>query len=225
MMNGSVLITGANGGLGCAFVSEFINSPHAQSYDGIYAVRNPSTAHELSKVLSSAKTPHSYELLPIDLSSLDSVRAAAVLLNRRVSAGEIPPIQALILNAAVQHVEGMVVTVNGWESHFAVNYLANFLFVLMILESMDKEQGKIVMISTAMRDSYHWMNSRAFPKGDKEMFTDAETIAHGGDDGETESEKHNEGMRRYAISKCLLAMFMYVLPFSSLSDHPDIFQV
>jgi hypothetical protein len=43
-----------------------------------------------------------YELLTIDLSSLDNARAAATLLNRRVSAGEIPPIQALILNAAVQ---------------------------------------------------------------------------------------------------------------------------
>jgi NAD(P)-dependent dehydrogenase (short-subunit alcohol dehydrogenase family) len=209
-MNGSILITGANGGLGSAFISKLMYSPHAHSCYGIYAVRNVSTAHELSKVLSSAPTSHSHELLSIDLSSLDSVRAAATLLNRRVSSGEIPPIRALILNAAVQHVEGKVVTVDGWESHFAVNYLANFLFVLMILESMDREQGRIVMVSTAMHDSFHWMNSRTFPKGGKEMFKDTDTVADGGEDGATDGEKHIEGMRRYSVSKCLLVMFMCV---------------
>ncbi|KAE9375091.1 NAD(P)-binding protein [Stipitochalara longipes BDJ] len=208
-MDRSVFITGANGGLGTAFIS-LTHRLHSQSIYGIYAVRNTSTAQSLSEILASQPQSR-YELFPIDLSSLHNIRASATLLNRRVSAGEIPPIQALILNAAVQQVDGKRSTVDGLESHFAVNYLANFLFVLMVLESMDKERGKIVIISTAMHDSYHWMNNRIFPVGQKDMLTNIEAVAHGGPDGKSAGEKHGEGMRRYAISKCLLVMFMYQL--------------
>lgn len=55
----------------------------------------------------------------------------------------------------MQHVEGKIITVDEFESHFAVNYLANYLFLFMILESTDKERGRIVLISTALYDSYH----------------------------------------------------------------------
>lgn len=205
-MERSILITGANGGLGSTLVSQLVNSPQSLSTYGIYAVRNTSTAHSLSNILTYTSKSH-YELLPVDLSSLESVRAAATCLNQRVSSGEIPQIEALVLNAAVQHVEGRVITVDGFESHFAVNYLANFLFVLMMLESLDKERGRVVVISTAMHDSYHWMNHRTFSAGEKEMFANIETIVRGGEDGETDEEKRMAGMRRYGISKCLLVMF------------------
>jgi NAD(P)-dependent dehydrogenase (short-subunit alcohol dehydrogenase family) len=109
----------------------------------------------------------------------------------------------------VQHVYGKRMTIDRFKSHFAVNFLAN-LFVLMVLESMHKERGRIVMISTAMDDSHHWTNRRIFRKGQKEMFTGIELIAHGEEDGETAGEKHMGGMRRYAVSKCLLVMFMYI---------------
>jgi hypothetical protein len=123
------------------------------------------------------------------LSLLDSVRASAALLNQRVSAGEVPPMGGLVLNAAVQHLEGRIVAVDELESHFAVNYLANFLFVLMVLGSIDQEWDKIIMIFTPLHDSYYWMNTRIFPEGHKEMFTDTETIACDGDNGETDGEK------------------------------------
>jgi hypothetical protein len=75
----------------------------------------------------------------------------------------------------VQHVEGKIITADEFESHFAVNYLANYMLVLMILESTDKEGGRIVMIFTALHDSYHWMSNRTFRAGEKEMFRDIDT--------------------------------------------------
>jgi hypothetical protein len=75
----------------------------------------------------------------------------------------------------VQHVEGKVITVDEFESHFAVNYLANFLFVLMKSESMNQERGRFVMIFTALHNSYHWMSNSTLRASEKEMFRDIHT--------------------------------------------------
>jgi hypothetical protein len=72
--------------------------------------------------------------------------------------------------------------------------------------------GRIVAISTAMHDSRHWMNSHAFPGREKDIFAEMELGTHGRQDGETLGEKHTEGVRRYAIIKCSLVMFMFASP-------------
>ncbi|KAH8687970.1 hypothetical protein BGZ60DRAFT_394917 [Tricladium varicosporioides] len=211
-LRGTILITGANGGLGSAFVAKFIQSPFSSNYHGLYAIRNPTTATELRNVLEYAPNGQTYDFLTIDLSSLDSIRETAQSLNQRVTLGALPPIRALVLNAAVMHTEEKVVTTDGYESHFGVNYLANFLFVLLILKSMDKEHGRIILISTALHDSHHWMSRGKFLNGKEEMYTTTEDAVGGGehDDG-TEKGKHDVGMRRYSVSKMLLVMFMYEL--------------
>jgi NAD(P)-dependent dehydrogenase (short-subunit alcohol dehydrogenase family) len=40
----------------------------------------------------------------------------------------------------------------GLESNFAVNYLSNFLLVLLLLQSMDKENERIVIVSSLTHD-------------------------------------------------------------------------
>lgn len=209
MSIGSILITGANGGLGSAFITQFLDSPHATIYHGIYTVRNSSSASELNKILESSPS-HSYEILILDLNSLSTIRSTAASLNSRISSGAIPPIRALVLNAAVRPVDGLVLTVDDFESNFGINYIANFLLVLLLLESMDKECGRIVCISTFMHDSHHWICRRSYPDpGDREMYKDTETAAKGGkSDDQTEGGSAMAGTRRYGLSKLLLVMFM-----------------
>jgi NAD(P)-dependent dehydrogenase (short-subunit alcohol dehydrogenase family) len=207
-MERSVLITGANGGLGNAFVSQLVK----QSSYGIYAVRDPSTAQNIPNILSSTHRSH-YKLLTVDPSTLDSVPVAAAWLNKRVSSVEIPPIQTLVLNSAVQHVEGKVITVDEFESHFAVNYLANFLFVLMKSESMNQERGRFVMIFTALHNSYHWMSNSTLRASEKEMFRDIHTNCKwwerwGGLGRSTWQDMDRAGIKRYKVRKCLPAMFV-----------------
>ncbi|KAH6701396.1 hypothetical protein BKA61DRAFT_205325 [Leptodontidium sp. MPI-SDFR-AT-0119] len=206
MAEGSILVTGANGGLGKAFTSQFLSSPHSQTHHGIYTVRNLSSAPKLQEILASA-SPH-HHVIPLDLSSLASVRVTASALKKRISSGEIPPIRTMVLNAAVQQVDGKTYTIDGFESHFAVNYLANFLFVLLMLGTVDSESGRIICISTALHDSFHWMNRSIFLDGEREMFKDMKSVADGGEDG---ADKEKAGMRRYGTSKLLLVMFMYEL--------------
>ncbi|KAH7073094.1 hypothetical protein BKA63DRAFT_473561 [Paraphoma chrysanthemicola] len=215
-LKGSVLITGANGGLGSAFVSNFIKSTYGSQYRGLYLVRNPSTATDLNAVLRSAPASHTSEVLPMDLSSLQSIRGLAANINTRVANGTLEPLRAVILNAAFQEAHGGTLkaktfTTEGYEAHFGVNYLANFLFVLLILRSMDKSHGRIVIVSSTVHDVHDKANSTvgAFDKEEYQtVLTDTEDLAKGieyTDDG------FKAGVRRYGASKTLLVMFMFEL--------------
>jgi NAD(P)-dependent dehydrogenase (short-subunit alcohol dehydrogenase family) len=146
-LQGTVLVTGANGGLGSAIVSRIVNSSLGKEYYGAYTVRSPKTAKALDAVLKKAKD-HEHGIIPMDLSSLAKVREAAALINQRVADGAMPPIRALILNAAFQENTTLTMTEDGFDTTFQVNHLSHFLFTLLILQSMDKEKGRVVVIGS-----------------------------------------------------------------------------
>ena len=146
---GSILITGANGGLGLAIVSRIVSSPLGRDYYGIYTVRNPATADSLNDILRRAAAQHhGHELVAADLSSLASVRAAASDINKRVAQGTVPRIRTMVLNAAYQDTTSLHMTKDGFEITFQVNYLSHFLLTLLLLESMDPQHGRIVVIGS-----------------------------------------------------------------------------
>lgn len=184
---GSILITGANGGLGCAFVAHLLKSVYAHEYQGLYAVCNPSTAHNLQTVLECAPAEHKSEILLLDLSRLESVRGFAEDINTRVSNGTLVPIRALILNAAWQEANSGTLkpktfTDDGYEAHFAINYLANFLLVLMLLQSMDRERGRIIFVCSWIHDTGDSRNNTTGQfAGDeyKILFRDVEALSKG----------------------------------------------
>lgn len=63
-----------------------------------------------------------------------------------MSAGEIPPLLALILNAGFQDFGKQSWTDDGSNVMFAAHYLGPWLLTLLLLKSMDKEAGRMVMI-------------------------------------------------------------------------------
>jgi NAD(P)-dependent dehydrogenase (short-subunit alcohol dehydrogenase family) len=211
-LKGSILVTGANGGLGSAFVANLLKAPQGTDHRGIYTVHNPSTANELKAVLSRGPKTHEHEILPLDLSSLESVRNLARDINARVADGTLAPIRALILNAGWQEagpetLKPRTFTTEGYEANFGVNYLSNFLLSLLLLQSMDKTNGRIVTVSSWAHDSFDSHNNflKIFDKEYQEMFQNTEGLAKGieyTDDG------FKAGMRRYASSKLLMVMFM-----------------
>lgn len=212
-LEGTVICTGANGGLGSAFAKAFAASPEASLHQAIYTVRNPSTADELNAVLKSTPANHQSEVLALNLASLADVRTKAESINTRVAEGGLKPIRALILNAAFQEANAETkkpksYTEEGFEMTFGVNYLANFLLVLLLLKSMDKEHGRIVLVSSWTHDSYDSRNdSISIFEGEKHkvMFSNAEELSKGivyEDDG------YKGGMRRYGASKLAQVMFL-----------------
>ncbi|KAI0199125.1 hypothetical protein F4808DRAFT_221164 [Astrocystis sublimbata] len=109
-MPGTIVLTGANGGLGTAMVSRILATPSFRSCHGVYTVRNtsrptPALDGILQRgTLPSQSTPgaHSYDKLSLDLSSLASAWELASNINERVATGQLPPIRAIILNAACE---------------------------------------------------------------------------------------------------------------------------
>lgn len=63
-----------------------------------------------------------------------------------------PPIRALILNAGVLDFGKQTWTSDGFDVTFASNYLGHWLLTLLLLQSMDKEAGTIVVIGSQMHE-------------------------------------------------------------------------
>lgn len=205
---GTLLVTGANGGLATGLISQFIKSPHASQYKGYYTVRDPSTASTLQSVVATPSQeahPHDYEIATLDLSTLSSTRAGAEAINKRVSEGTLAPIRALVLNAGIQDAK-LNFTSDGMERVFAVNYLHQFLLVLLLLGSMDKERGRIVVISSSAIFPDWWANSMNYKTEEQKiLFTNVDALAKG---TRAIDKDFESAQRRYAMSKVLMIMFM-----------------
>lgn len=149
---GTVLITGANGGLGVAVVREILSRPDLASNNyGIYTVREASSAARLQSALETS-SEHSNDILSLDLTRLDDVRRIASDVNARISSGLIPPIRALILNAAFLEFEEQTWTQDGYDMAFASAYLGHWLLTLLLLQSLDRESGRIVVIGSSAHE-------------------------------------------------------------------------
>lgn len=106
---GTVIVTGANGGLGSAIVQNILGTPDlASNYTGVYAVRKAATATKLNAALSRAPANHKHETVDVDLGSIVDVRKVAADINDKVAKGDLPRIRALILNAGYQDHAGIV---------------------------------------------------------------------------------------------------------------------
>lgn len=148
---GTILITGANGGLGHQIVSRIVSSPElAGHYYGLYAVRDARNAPALQSALSGVgeRDSYFYSIESLDLSRLASVRSFAASVNTRVAAGELQPIRALILNAGYSDMGQEQLTEDGFDMSFASNYLGHWLLTLLLLQSMDRECGRIVVLGS-----------------------------------------------------------------------------
>jgi NAD(P)-dependent dehydrogenase (short-subunit alcohol dehydrogenase family) len=206
-LQGSILVTGASGGLGTALASHI--TTHYPAYYGIYTVRDASAPnHTLTSILTS-----SHEIVSLDLSRHASVRAAAADINARVARGQIPPIRVLILNAGLLEFEQQTWTEDGFDMSFAVNYLGHFLLTLLLLHSMDREQGRVVWIGSSTHDPYAPVVGRHYPNNRWKTIipgqsTDA--IAKGTWSTRAEDPTLHSGFRRYGAAKLCVAMMVYV---------------
>ncbi|KAI1754773.1 hypothetical protein F4782DRAFT_491578 [Xylaria castorea] len=218
---GSIFVTGANGGLGSAIVQHIVKTPSlAKNYYGLYTVRNTERAAAVQSVLKDAKVSagHSYDLVPLDLSSLASTRKVAEDINKRVAEGSIPPIRALILNAAWQEYTSHTMTDDGFDMTFQANHLSHFLLTLLLLKSMDKKSGRIVILGSWSHDTSDKRNTvpgllRAYEDEKWNLVfkepIDTEPLARGKwSKPDDEPGSGNTGYRRYGASKLCEIMFM-----------------
>ncbi|KAK7739617.1 hypothetical protein SLS62_011246 [Diatrype stigma] len=218
---GTVLVTGANGGLGSA-IADLIASRarSAQSkfaeYHGLYTVRDTTLAPVLHSVLSKSPS-HSHDVVSLDLTKLDSVRQVAETINARVTAEAIPPIRALILNAGFQDFGKQIWTDDGLDVTFAANYLGHWLLALLLLKSMDKMSGRIVVVGSQSHDPYDKRNEVTGAFVDEKYRTVVhdqagfEAIAKGTWSSAQEDPTWQSEFRRYGAAKLFSVMIIHEL--------------
>ena len=139
-------------------------------------------------------------LLPLDVSTIVSVRNFASSLVARITSGELPRIRSLICAAAIMQVKGKQMTEDGMETNFQINYLANFLLVLFLMPVMRKDCRIMFFTSNLISDAGSAQGPRI--PGFEEFQEKLPDLV-------TEKSKGNfdEGTMRYGMSKKLLSMF------------------
>lgn len=232
-------MTGANGGLGSAIVSQIVSDTELGAYHGIFTVRDVETATVLRAILESAmptsSSSNEHERISLDLSRLHNVRKVAAAINTNVETGIIPPISAIILNAGYEEGGNQTWTEDGLDTTFVVNYLGHWLLTLLLLRSINKERGRIIWISSWARkyvrlialmfrseltrsspeDKHNIMNGSFEHNRYKTMITDdLDSVAKGTWSPDVDGEPAwAAGYRRYGASKLCGVSMMYVYPY------------
>lgn len=126
---GTVLLTGATGGLGRALLGP-IASRHPEHL--VLLGRSPAPLTTAAQTARDAGA-QDVSVVQVDLADLDSVARAGEAVTALVGAGA-PPLSSLLLNAGIQMTDRQHVSAQGLELTFAVNVAAQHL----LLESTAK---------------------------------------------------------------------------------------
>lgn len=210
---GTIIVTGAAGGIGSGWVLQHLKTPQAKQYHTIYFI-HPSAPGNLKEILETHAPPEStHEILPLDLSRMSEVRLAASALNGRISRGELGRIKILLLIAGAMFLDprtedGVSFTEDRIECNFAVNYLCNYLLILLLIGSLDKGGARVVAIGSTNHNPNFLSTKGAFHSKElKVLFGEGGT-----EDLAKAKEKVRRGgefpasVRRYGRSKwCLIA--------------------
>jgi NAD(P)-dependent dehydrogenase (short-subunit alcohol dehydrogenase family) len=134
------LVTGGNTGIGLSTATELAR----RGGRVCIGCRSMAAGEAAVAAIKSAAGSRDVWLLPLDLSSLTSVRACAAAFLAR---GE--PLHVLVNNAGVGGQRGL--TVDGFELHFGVNHLGHYALTLLLLDRLTASgpDARIVNVSSA----------------------------------------------------------------------------
>lgn len=136
----TIIITGANTGIGLATAETFVKEGHHV----ILACRNPEKAQAAQQYLQSFGTGK-VDHITLDLNSLEQINATA---NEIIS--KYPKIDVLVNNAGMMTPK-LEATEDGFEKQIGVNFLGPFLWTLKLLPLVQKsEQGRIINLASMM---------------------------------------------------------------------------
>ncbi|MFC5955667.1 SDR family NAD(P)-dependent oxidoreductase [Streptomyces pratens] len=130
--------------------------------------------------------------MPLDLARLDSVRAFAADVVARLDGSRI---DALVLNAGLSFRSGAERTQDGFETTFAVNHLAHYLLLRLLMPHL--APGATVVLTTS---GTHDPAVRTFlPMPPRHA--DADLLAHPENDPRRDTDPRAAGGRAYTASK------------------------
>ncbi|MFF1258775.1 MULTISPECIES: SDR family NAD(P)-dependent oxidoreductase [unclassified Streptomyces] len=126
-MQHTIVMTGASRGIGRVAAGHMLRrSPNVRL---VIVARGSSGARTAAELGVGG---HAVSHVLADLGSLKSVHSAATEIRDRLERGELPPLHGFVGNAGVQYSNALTEGPDGFESTFAVNVLANHLFVRLL---------------------------------------------------------------------------------------------
>ena len=142
MNNRSVIITGANTGLGLECARAIL--ARDESWHIVLAVRDVSRG---AAAVAELGAPDRCTVLACDLASLASVHAFTTA----VAAAGLPALHAVVCNAGLQVVSGLQMTADGVEITFGVNHLGHFALIEGLRAQL-VAPARIVMVASGTHD-------------------------------------------------------------------------
>ena len=140
----TAVVTGANSGLGLVDSVELARHGAAV----ILAVRNKNKGEEAAHEVAAAASGPEPEVMELDLSDLDSVRAFAASLKGR-------PIDLLVNNAGIMMTPPRT-TADGFELQFGTNHLGHFALTGLLLNALQKaDAARVVTVSSTEHKGGH----------------------------------------------------------------------
>ena len=172
-MSTTVVLTGGTAGFGLIAAEHFNRSTDIELFVG---ARRP--------------TQHG-DAIPLDLSALDSVRSFAATVGGRLGGA---PIDVLVLNAGIVRADVETRTVDGYETTFAVNHLAHYLLLRLMLASL-ADGATIVMTTSGTHDPA--TGAGLLPP----RHANADLLAHPDRDPDLDPRPRKAGEHAYSASK------------------------
>ena len=138
-VNKTALVTGANSGLGFEAAAQLAEAGYGRV---ILACRTLDKAEAAKRALAERTGADPFETLEVDVSSIESARAASDELVRRGN-----PVDTLLLNAGMVSGEAMNKTVDGLEVAFASSIIGHHVMTLGLLDAGVIPDGARVVIA------------------------------------------------------------------------------
>ena len=196
-LNGTVVITAANGALGSKVALKI-----ARQYPFVHLLltaRNiwAQSVNDVSEQIRSLG-PRSFEIAQLDLASFHSIRKFSTCQVDRVRTGDIPSIQLVINCAAIASFKADALTEDGFDLVYQTNCLGPFLLTANLLEAFRVNHGdsgtRIINIGSSLMSmgKLDYFENQPVRKVDSPLGI-------------------KEGLVRYGSSKLLLNAAMYAL--------------
>lgn len=167
----TIVMTGATSGIG-AVAADRLRRDHRL----IAGVRRPAPG---------------IESLPLDLTTLASVRTFAAAVRHRLGS---EPIDALVLNAGIVRPDPDARTADGYETTFAVNHLAHYLLLRLLLPAV-ADDAVVVLTTSGTHDPA--TGAGLTPP----RHADTTLLAHPDRDPGRDSSSRRAGQHAYTSSK------------------------
>lgn len=192
----TVLITGGHGGIGLECSKHLAQ----RKFDIILAGRSPEQMSAAAVELQSTYGVRVFAV-PVDVSSLTSVRAFAAEIRALHANETIGALNAIICNAGIAGKNPITYSADGYEITFATNCLGHFLLTHLLLGLLDVD-GRVVFTASGTHDP---------DTGDGRVGSvvepDARQLAFQGKGG----QKPVPAQSRYSTSKLCTILYAYEL--------------